>query len=155
MSVAPDGTVWFVAQDPETGAAFVDRLLPGDVVPEPSATADATPEPSAVPELDAGEYPRLFGINSERAWIAKGDANARYEIWSRTAAGWSGPMTLEDPAIFTSTQTVIRGLADLGDGRLAIATDTGLWVGSEGSVDARLGRCGMGCRGGTATAVSG
>ena len=29
VSVAPDGTVWFVAQDAATGTAFVDRLLPG------------------------------------------------------------------------------------------------------------------------------
>ena len=144
VSVAPDGTVWFVAQDSATGAAFVDRLIPDSTVPEPSAAADATPEPSAVPVLDAGDFPHLLGINSERAWIAKGDDNARYELWGRTAAGWSGPMTLDDAAIFTSHQEHRR------PGRRAPGHRHGHRpLGRERRiVDARLGRCSMGCRDG-------
>ncbi len=123
VSVAPDGTVWFVAQDAATGTAFVDRLLPDPVVPEPSAAADATPGPSALPELDAGEFPRLLGLDGERAWIAKGDENARYELWSRTASGWHGPMTIDGVGL-------VRGLADLGDDQIAVASDNGVWVGN-------------------------
>ena len=44
VSVAPDGSVWFVAQDAATGDAFVDRLLPGDAAMEPTPTPTASPQ---------------------------------------------------------------------------------------------------------------
>jgi hypothetical protein len=107
------------------------------VVPPVSPSASPVPAPSTsmvptVAELkadgDSGLGFRLLGIDDERAWAAMGDG-----LWSRTSAGWSGPISVEETAIYPRMLATIRGIADLGDGRLAIATDTGLWVGNEGA----------------------
>jgi hypothetical protein len=132
VSVAPDGSVWFVTQDPDTGQAFVDRLLPGD------PTNGPTPAPTASPqaELNTGGYSaevRLLGINGDEAWVAKPGDDMQSLLWMWTAAGWTGPTSVGDTAIDPRMPAITRSVAGLGDGRLAIATDTGLWVGSPGS----------------------
>ncbi len=76
---------------------------------------------------------RLLGINRDEAWAAKPGNDEHFRLWSRTAGGWSGPISVEDAAIYPRMAAIIRGITDTGDGRLAIATDTGLWVGSAGS----------------------
>jgi hypothetical protein len=126
VSVAPDGTVWFIAEDPATGATFVDRLLPDDI-PAPATSRQA--------ELKArsGAMTRLLAVDGDAAWVARSGDYMHDWLWHRDAAGWSGPVSIEDTAINPRMTAVVRGMAALADGRVAIATDTGLWVGVEGA----------------------
>ena len=55
------------------------------------------------------------------------------QLWHRDAAGWTGPISVGTTAINANETVIVRGIADLGDGRMAIATDTGLWVGVKGA----------------------
>ena len=124
VSVAPDGTVWFVAKDATGVGGVVERLLPGDVQAEPSpAPAEAS---SLVQELTVGLSggSRLHAVSADRAWVAMPGSGDEYELWNRTSDGWRGPMRIGGAA-------VIRGIEDLGDGRLAVARDDGVWLGNE------------------------
>ncbi len=129
VSVAPDGTVWFVAKDAEGDGGEIERLRPDGAQAEPSPAQTPAPSASPVPQLKAdgaanGAGFRLLGVDSERAWAAKSFGARGSGLWGRTSAGWTGP-TGVDPRM----QAAINSIADMGDGRLAIALDTGVWVG--------------------------
>lgn len=129
LSVAPDGAIWFVSQNSESARALVDRLLPGE------ATAEPTPTASPQVELRArnGAATRLLAVDSEQAWATRSGDWMQDWLWRRDAAGWTGPIGLEDTVANPRSTVNVRGLAELADRRLALATDTGLWVGGEGA----------------------
>jgi hypothetical protein len=92
--------------------------------------APSLPWPTPGPEAShVGEFRvhdaqgvAILGAGPEEAWIDDfGDLGSDSALWHRTAAGWTGPLRINGSGI-------IRSLASLPDGRLAVAADGGVFV---------------------------
>ena len=119
ISVAYDGTVWYVRSD---GA--VDRLRPGDVDVVPVLQHDG-PNPTDFDGYSAVVAPIADG----EQWLVAPGSGQGLVAWHLAPTGWTGPYVVEAQQANTGYP---RAIVPLPDGRFAVSAEGGLWVGREG-----------------------